>query len=266
MEANRLLRVSVLAGCVMLVQLHTSREQVLSGRHTDALVRRLVFVTDDDAQRATDGCDAISVIDLDTGEAVAYGEQHVSPGRLAATSDGSLVVSVSNNSGLFVYLLRQLGNAPSGWETVRIDDVRLVEGGQPAITPDDRFLLLPMIPGVEKYDVTKITPLSLGAPLGRYSVQAAELEIAHDSATAYVVGADGYVHVVDIDTMTQVGAPIPYENGGGPVGFRVRRTFTALSPDGRYLVVNRYNSSQLNIIDLQARTSHAVSLGAPKET
>ena len=61
----------------------------------------LIFVTDDNSI-FWPGCDAISVIDSRTGNIIVRGKQHISPGRLAATSSGSLALSVSNNSGQFI--------------------------------------------------------------------------------------------------------------------------------------------------------------------
>jgi Mg-chelatase subunit ChlD len=231
-------------------------------------LRTLAFVSDDHAALYGPGCDAISLIDSDTGEALVRGEQHVSPGRLAATSDGTLVVSVSNNNGLFLYVLAQSATDPAKWNTTAIVLPRLLMGGPLAISPDDKTLLLPMAGAlVEKYDLAPLRDGKLGSPKGQYAgVVASAILFSRDSRTAFIAGVDGTVHVVNVSTMSRADPTIPYVPVAGPVDHRLRRTFAALSPDGQYLVINTGNGGKINVLDTTTGASSLVTVPGMEET
>ena len=63
----------------------------------------LVLVTEDLAIY-TDGCDAVSVFRSDSTEVVFRGETHISPGRLAATSDLNVALASPSNGGVIDFL------------------------------------------------------------------------------------------------------------------------------------------------------------------
>jgi hypothetical protein len=57
----------------------------------------LVFVTEDHARPNIDGCDAISVHDVESGLVLGRGEKRVSPGRIAVRRDLELSVATASN-------------------------------------------------------------------------------------------------------------------------------------------------------------------------
>ncbi len=243
--------------------------------------RDLAFVTDDRSAVWDPGCDAISVIDVGSGKAIARGDFHMSPGQLAATSDGALVVSIATNSSASLYVLRRSQADPSSWVTSIIvdnrilrgapDDNRILRGASPAISPDDTILLVPAIRGVEKYKLANLSSDSMGPVEGSYldeRMQPADIEISSDSRIGYVVGADGFVTTLELAGMSRMYEPIPYEPTARYKRYRVRRTFATLSPDERYLVINTgdQRSGALNVVDLQQRVSQLVPLPGVSES
>jgi Mg-chelatase subunit ChlD len=96
----------------------------------------------------------------------------------------------------------------------------------------------------------------------------ADIVFAEDGRTAYVVGSDSFVHVIDVATMSRIGEPIAYLPSA-PIGtWRVLRTYAALSPEGRYLVISTgsYQSGRVNVIDLVTRRSAALKPPQISET
>ena len=106
--------------CIALIAAHAIMSATLATAHAQEVdVRDLAFVTDDDATRNR-GCDAVAIVDVRNGLHVFDGQQHVSPGRIAITSDASWIVSQSNNGGSFLMLLERLPGLSSRWDTTSV--------------------------------------------------------------------------------------------------------------------------------------------------
>ena len=227
----------------------------------------LIFTSDDDAWRSP-GCDAHSVINARTGAVVARGERIVSTGRLAVTNDGSMVVSVANNSdrGSHIYVLRRDPGATSGWVTQRIGSPVPLIGSPMSISPNDQFFLIATRGGIDKYPVSDLRDGALRSRIGRYEGgRVGELLVSPDSRTAYVIDVDGWIHTLDTSSMSPSGNPIRYE----PVRRGDRRrlnTHAALSEDGQYLLVNSGAVGAVNVIDLKSRKPVLVDVEGLRET
>lgn len=222
----------------------------------------LAFLTDDLAVSGYQGCDAMAVFDVSAQAVIYYGDQHISPGQLALAPDGSMAVAPAFNGGIFTYIIRR---SPSGgWTTAKIDDTRrpaqLLQGGAAAITADGISLLLPIESGVERYLLDNITDTGLGPVVGTaVTAGAGAMDVSADSKTAYVVGIDHKVYIIDIDTMKVIGEPIPIAFPQYNDVKTLRRMFASISPDGRFLVVNTIAES-INVIDMTSRTNSVVPL------
>jgi len=262
----------VLAACVLAIPfLATTRG--MSGATAAKPVQAdddappdLVFMTDDDAQRF-DGCDAMSVYDASNDALIVRGEQQVSPGRLAATADGRFAVSVSNNSGRFLYVLARSARSGAAWRTQRIDHSNLVEGGPIGISPDDRYLLLPRGGNrLATYDLVAIRAVvdagqvpNLANPLATASVRGvAALGFAPDAGVVYAVGLDRNLYALRLPDLTPVADPLPVQTANGTTERLIRNTNLSVSPDGRYLAVNRLNAPGVVMVDLPARRATVV--------
>ncbi|MFI0608519.1 MAG: VWA domain-containing protein [Anaerolineae bacterium] len=226
----------------------------------------LVFMTDDDAQRF-DGCDAMSAYDASNHALIVRGEQHVSPGRLAATSDGRFAVSVSNNSGRFLYILAKSARSGAIWRTQRIDNNNLVEGGPVAISPDDRYLLLPRGGNrLAAYDLVAMRAVvdggqvpNLANPLATASVRGvAALSFSPDAGVVYAVGLDRNVYALRLPDLAPVADPLPVQTANGTTERLIRNTNLSVSPDGRYLAINRLNAPGIILVDLPTRNATVV--------
>jgi Mg-chelatase subunit ChlD len=224
----------------------------------------LAFVTDDLALVQFPGCDAISVIDVRSGAAIARSKGNTSPVQLAVSSNGGVAVALS--SGAFLHVLSRQPPPATDWVTHYVKEDRSpaqwIDGRAAiAITPDDALILVAVRGGVESYALGSVAAGNRGPMIGRWgfaqeSTVAADIEIAADSRTAYVAGTDGFVHVVDVGPMVER-QTIPYVPTALLEKNRVARTYAALSPDGRYLVINAADQERdmLNVIDLAAETS-----------
>ena len=247
---------------IRLLQLQTSEVSIRAAIGNANDPRDLFFVTDDDPQPG-DGCDAIAVKDSATGQLIASGKTIQNPGRLAATSDGAFAASPSNYGGPFLYLVAKTQVQPAIWKTYQLS-YGVVEGGPIAVTPDDRYLLVAV--SGSAVDVHSLADLvvatsnglkpSLGSPFavlrGRGAVTA--IVISPDSQTAYVICADGQIYPWNLVDPISPGSVLSYVPIAGGIDMRVRNTNAAISPDGRWLVVNGA-AGHVNIIDTQTGQS-----------
>jgi len=235
----------------------------------------LVFVSDDTNREHYRGCDAISVVDVRTGSALAHGQWQVSPEQLAISSDGSVATSMGQDSALHV--LARLPAPSSGWFSHFQEDERRprewAAGAAIAIPPDDTAVLIAANGAVESYSINGLLNPSRGPRLARFmfseeSTTAADIEVSADSRTAYLVGTDGLVHIVDVIGMSQQREPIPYVPTSWNKAYRTKRTYATLSPNGRYLVINTADQDRgsLNVIDLSDGSSGAVRAPGSSES
>lgn len=269
---RRLRRHLAIAACLLAIpSLPTARGWVGSAarntvRADDDTRPDVVFMTDDDAQRF-DGCDAMSVYDASDDALIVRGEQQVSPGRLAATADGRFAVSVSNNSGRFLYVLVKSARSGAIWRTQRIDNSNLVEGGPVAISPDDRYLLLPRGGNrLATFDLVAMRAVveagqvpNLANPLATTSVRGvAALGFSPDASVVYAVGLDRNLYTLRLPDLAPVADPLPVQMANGTTERLIRNTNLSVSPDGRYLAINRLNAPGVVMVDLPARRATVV--------
>jgi WD40 repeat protein/uncharacterized protein YegL len=261
-SSHGLMLVVFFLSLIRLLQLQTSEVGIRAAIGNANDPRDVFFVTDDDA-RPGDGCDAIAVKDSATGQLIASGKTIQNPGRLAATSDGAFAASPSNYGGPFLYLVAKTQVQPAIWKTYQLS-YGVVEGGPIAVTPDDRYLLVAV--SGSAVDVHSLADLkttaskglkpSLGAPFavlrGRGAVTA--IVISPDSQTAYVICADGQIYLWHLVDPISPGSVLSYVPIAGGIDMRVRNTNAAISPDGRWLVVNGA-AGHVNIIDTQTGQS-----------
>ena len=222
----------------------------------------LVFLSDDFSPPFP-GCDDITVVDSRSGLPVAHSDQYISTGKLAATSSGSLVLTVSNNQDHFVAAMRRSEAGPNRWTSSRYL-TKAMFGAAIAVSPDDRYFLFGRADGsVVKYGVEDLTKSSLGPIAGEYRgpLSLADISIAADSRTAYLVAAEGEMHTVDLRTMKASVPPLAFRRFPGHREQRIRMTYAAMSPDGRYMIINT-GGPKLTVIDLLTRES--VLLATPE--
>lgn len=293
-----------------------------------------VFVTEDAVPPTrrehiarTRGCDSVSV--FWSGGQAFFGDSLVSPGRMGATSDLSVVLA-ARTSGIMepyeaaggsvhyefcgsLYGWKRRGAEPFGWDTVcllgegdaadqwrlRFHDVSAVGGI--AVTPDDRWVLVaaqsvgsyPCDPpanetlaierGVAKYALDEIDWVgrARGAERGWLDVGApvAEILVSRYGDVAHAItaphlqsdgGARPQVVTFDIATMKEVAqridmAPIRYRDEylaaacGNGIYWPIAVTHADLSADGRFVITNRLDSGELNVVDVVERRAWVVS-------
>ncbi len=224
-----------------------------------------IFVSDDDATPDVPGCDAHSVVHAGTGEVLVRGDQHVSPGRLTLTSDGSQAISACFNNGQFLYVLRRTQDTWHNAKTSQID-ANILQGARSAVTPDDQGLLLSMglYPGrsdLHRYELSGVTDYRLGQPSAvRRDISAAEIVFGRDPTVAIVLDFTGSVFFLDTTTLADTREPIPYERPSGTARTAFRNTNAAVSPDGRYLVINTGNRGRVSVIDIDTGNTTVLAL------
>lgn len=239
-------------------------------RPQDVPLADWVVVTEDSGDRNDDavGCERITLFDVRTGDRLAQSEFHASPGQIAATENGEVVVSPVNNSTLAWFLLRPLSTT---WKSVVIPDPRTpilgVQGGAVAFALGDSALLMPRADGIEKYAASMLSQTSLGPVQGTFRSGApAAMLVSRDTRTVHVVGTDGWIHTVDVATMTAVAPPLAYEPVERDTRYRIHETFATLSPDDRFLVINMGDRASLQVVDLKDRVRKVVPLTTLRRT
>jgi len=247
----------------------------------------IVVVTEDLALNPAPGCDAVSVFSARTGEAVYRGERTVSPGRLAASADFSWVLANHSNvpaadaAGPFLYAIRgDPGNHAHWVPQGRIGGARFVARAGLALLPDGDTLLVSTAGeastgtdlrppfAVRKYRLFEMGATRLGPKRGEAEVDGPAVELfgTDDSRLVHVVTEQATVYSFEVAGMTAVADPIrlPSFDAAPPpaAGRHLNVAQASISPDGRYLVTNRWRGSEVGVADLVTRRAWTVGLGA----
>ncbi len=249
----------------------------------------LVFVTEDNPFREP-GCDAISVFSLSQSEPVHRGTTQVSPGRLAANEQFSLIVALNSNTGLpgpfepFLYLLRGNPADRTKWTSdVVVGDRFAVLAGL-AVLPDGNGLLVPVV-GARGYSLQ--TPLVPPYHLNKYrldEISAGQIGPVHGSieldgppfsvlptkdGEAHVVTEQGTVYTIDVTSMTESHPRIqlsPLVTEPVEPWNRLSKGHADITGDGRYLVANRWDTPELNVADLLTRQAWTIPVAGVEWT
>ena len=225
----------------------------------------LIFTSDDSTPR-NPGCEAISVIHAETGHGIHYGTWRISPGILAANSDGSLVASISSNQFQGLHVLRRQGSDPSTWLSSYIGSSIADYGNTLAISPNDEFILIQTRSGFASFPLSAIERGRLGDRVAdNRTIRAVEFVYSPDSQFVHVVSKEGFVHTLSSTTLEEVRAPIPFTQVR-IAQRRGRNTHAALLESGRYMVVNSGGNGAINILDLELRTGVTVPAEGLSET
>jgi hypothetical protein len=215
-----------------------------------------VFAVTEDVSVGMDGCDAISVFDVRRPEPLFRGVTSWSPGRLAATSDLSLLIAGRAYVGFSgLYGLLRLDDTFRRW-THDFPGTRWASYGGIAVAPGDDALLVADESQVNKYrlvprGLSKVVGEWLGAaPVGGL---AAEVIYSGDGQRAYAVPHNGQVRTIATHDMRVIGGRVSIQVPPG-IGRMGPQSFlhAALSPDGRYVVVNT-GRSYVSVIDVGAQ-------------
>ena len=272
--ATSLILMAVLASLL----LRLSAPAVIAGPAALPPIERLVAVTEDIAV-PYDGCDAISVFDIETGEAIHRGPNRPSVGRLTARPDLTLLIASASYSaeGSPLYVMNYDPGAAQPWTTW--PTVRGPVSGLSglAILPDgDAFLAggngeAPSYFGppywLASYRLSQMKPDLLGPEYARFDLTAnlAEIILSPDGKIAHTITRDAVVESLNALTLTRVAEPIqleafsvePNDNYYWPLNV-VHATVTA---DGRYLITNRWDVPEINVADVVTRQAWTVHTG-----
>jgi hypothetical protein len=260
---------------------------------TEPALDQLVAVTEDYAEDIP-GCDAVSVFDLREGEAVHRGRTRISPGRLAASRDLSLLVATQSNSSVildykyhpFLYVAERIG-ATYRWSTAAILGGDFATYGGIAVLSQERELLVATSNKADNdgwlvnrspFQVRKYRlpgnirdMMRIGPPSARFTTEALALEIllSPDEALAHVVTAKPSVQSINVDTMVEDGPSVvipPLEGlrvdwHDQPVSYWQ----ATISSDGRRLITNRGRVSEVTVVDLRSRSAITAALASDIE-
>jgi Mg-chelatase subunit ChlD len=219
------------------------------------------------------------------------GETHISPGRLSAAGDLSLVLATMSNGAVqsrdaanqvlpFLYFARQSQAAREGWASGVVTGAGFATFGGIAVLPGGREFLvatarqrdarmgMTTFKSWPPYYVKRFEMPAGDSEELRVSWPSGELQLAAlpvailldpDGRRAHVLTDDATVHSIDYGNMQIAGSPIrlqPYLGMRNPIhDSQIDLMHAALSPDARHFVTNRAYSAQLNVADLEARVS-----------
>ncbi len=245
-------------------------------------LERLVFVTTGSAGGA-DGCRSISVADIGSGEAVFRGTDY-GASRLVSNAAFDTIVTIAG--GMF---LRRTSPDGRGWEltilprstpSVERPSAETWPGGF-ALMPDDETFLVGADwccdrNGNYTYYVTKrrlsaILSGDLGPEDGRFITPSLPAVIVPDldGRRAHVLTRHALLFTIDVATMTQTASPVQLQ----PIclhdfcGMQYEPyqclywAYAILSLDGRYLLANRWDAPELNVVDLVTREAFTLYTG-----
>ncbi len=237
----------------------------------------LVFVSEDNPEIADGGCDAVSVFSAWEPTPVYLGKQHISPGRLTANSDFSLIIAQSSNGEPFLYLLRGDSADRSRWTTELVTGAAFAWLGAPAIMPDDETLLASLMGEpffvnglfhysppftLHKYRLSEIRNGRIGPSHGDIKLDGPSIRIFPGAnGQVHVLTSEASIYTIDVRTMRESApriAMLPLVTEPPTLDERVVHGQATLSVDGRYLVANRWHASELNVADLVTRETWTV--------
>lgn len=245
----------------------------------------LVVVTEDVALNPAAGCDAVSVFAA-SGQALYRGERVVSPGRLTASADLSLVIANHANlargdANPFLYLVRGDAQDRGRWTPQgRVGGARLVARAGLALLPDGDTLLVSTSSdaapagevrapfSVRKYRLAEIGAGRLGPARGALEVDGPVVEIFPTAGgrLAHAVTENATLYTLDVGAMTQAAAPVrlpPFDTEPAPgPGRHLNLAHAAITPDGRFVVTSRWRAAELGVADIVDRRAFTLSLGA----
>lgn len=248
-----------------------------------------VFVTEDMAA-IEDGCDAVSVFQENSGGVIKRGETMISPGRMAISGKGDVVfasrangirtvedLQTPNSSAKDIYVFLNDGGSDN-WRSVALDsDVPVQQSGGIAISRDDQYLYVATKQndseckdvgwrGLAKFAINGIDWVNgrLGDPLIAAQTGMAVASIIPDmrGAKIYAIGINEVdrnrerrlaIYSLDANTL---------ELTRDVIETRIRQTsivqcsvgtvHASLSKDGKYMLINSWNASDLVLVDLEA--------------
>ncbi len=251
----------------------------VAGADTAFDPRDLVFVTEDNANRI-DGCDAISVGSVRDGSMLHRGRTEPSPGRMVARRDLTLILAnhvQRNQIGPFIYQLGRTGPTDQ-WSDSRLRVPNLVPGAALGLMHDGDTLLVPFYDRVDdsgflgpftlkKFDLRQVVGESLGPSHGSLEITSPPVRIfpSKNGAVAHVVTSDSVIHTIRIADMSEAAPRIRMNRLVVPAsgdGARVTTGSATISSDHRYIFANRWTGGEVNIADLETRTSVTVDTAA----
>jgi hypothetical protein len=273
----------LLSACLAAAVIRPSVASTLRNGPATVSPNDMVAVTEDRAAHV-DGCDAISVFDLETGEALYRGPTSLGdPSRIVANPDMSLLVASAGIGGGGLYVTRH-DAASDDWTSIPWlpgpvsmltglallgDGDTLIAGGNgtPPIVDGPPFF-------VSSFRLAEATADGLGSPHARFDVTdyVAEIVPSLDGQSVHVITRDALVETLSAATLQRQAAPIqlapfgvgrdgPLEPPGPDVMRYLHRVAATLSLDGRFLYTNRWDVPEVNVADVIDRQAWTVSSG-----
>jgi Mg-chelatase subunit ChlD len=252
----------------------------------------LVFVTEDRAILAP-GCDAMSVFSIDNdgndvrARALYRGDTHISPGRMTATSDFSLVVATHTNTEPFLYILKnQLEGQPyTRWSRDIVPDREIATLGGIAVLPGDQSFLVATsgrkqsccaygLRNLAPFHVRRYPLTLLSRPGGRLDHELGSIELdrpvveilpTKDGTRAHLVTDSATVYTIDVSSMQLSAPPIqlkPIEGISSPAHETAPHFMhSTMTADEHYLITNRGRVAEINVADLLTRQAWTLPVG-----
>lgn len=278
----------------------TSADQPIPGVTSAILAQHriedLVVVTEDKAD-PIDGCDAVSIFDVRTGQPLFKGKTVVSPSRLASDNDLSSVVAINSNAGTdftrvpegahigpFIYRAQRQKDQADWTTNNPISGRNFTFVGGIAVTLDNQSVLISESESVStyKYDPNFYESMSGPYSMARYSLSVLNggnlIELGRASfgntapaeiipttdAHAHVVLTNGEIATLDTNTLFESASRIKTNNqiidGKELTLSHPSIVHASITADERYIVTNRWGAGEVNIADLDQRTSTTYQL------
>ena len=244
----------------------------------------MIFVTTAGRVNNRRGCSALSVVSLHDAAPAHLGAMSQSYSRIDASSDFSRVMTAPQDGGRFRFHALEFDQAPSpNWKDrfIRSNEEELVALNRQAVNLSDDGNILYTTAyskelnrvGVGEFDITALELDPFQNPrLGKIRrFHDTEPYFYTRSARGTRVGevnylgisratADAVIQTLDLTTGDFVGDTIPVKSMVAVDGKDMKTAYLTASRDGRYLVTNLWYSGEINLVDLEERTSRVVPL------
>lgn len=230
------------------------------------------------------GCGTLSVVSLQDATPVYQGTKSQSLSRMGASSTFSRIVAAPQDGGRFRYHVLDFDQATMPqWSdrSIRSNEEGIVEVNRPAIqlSSEGNTLYTTVLDsasghiGVGEFDLSALERdqaqnLRLGQIKRFYDTEPYfyTRSVSGDrQGEVHYLGinrhtADAAIQTLDLTTGGFTGAAIPVKSMVSAEGKDMKTAYLTASVDGRYLVTNLWYSGEINLVDLEERTSRVIPL------
>lgn len=268
---GRLLRLLMIVLSMLPLLFGTAHAMPLQQSADFPPLENWIVASDDRGNHLLPGCDSIAVYDI-SKPSISFQDNGFaqSPAQLTASSDGTIILGTFLHGPRAIQGITNRVRSDGQWQPIFLASDLMWKRAL-LVTRDDRSLILPYVSGIGKHPLSDVYTSNPGPDMFRpgklpqpqqtlRDMSPAALVDSLDASTLYSADIQGLLYRIDLERFQIVEPGLPYPVTAGPSVQRTLRTYMAISPDGRFLVINGGNVARLSIIEIDTWTIRTAQL------